>query len=62
MRIKIDYLKSQKVEASDNWSGTLEQAKSVAKSAVESGNCDVAEVRDDAGKLLYCYPRTLKSG
>lgn len=42
--------------ASEHWIETLIEAKQQAVDAISSGAAKRAEIRDAAGKVVFCYP------
>ena len=56
---KIIYHRATGV-AADLWPGPFSSARAHAKEAVDKGNAERAEVRDEAGQMVFEYPKTLR--
>lgn len=59
MGYEIRYLKGEKLLGSETWDGFLEDARRLARSAVENGEYDSGEVHGEQG-LIYRWPRTVR--
>lgn len=57
---EIRYLKREVPVGTEPWDGSLKEARGLAKSAVESGEYDAAEVHGPQGRL-FRWPRTVSA-
>jgi hypothetical protein len=58
---RIDYWKDeQNTHSEANWQQSLDEGRRVAKNAVASGISDRVEIRNEAGDLLWQFPRVCK--
>lgn len=57
----IAYMQNCRLVAEEPWEGSFSEAQDLAKSAVDSGEYDRAEIRDETGQLKFHYPRALRS-
>jgi hypothetical protein len=56
---EIRYLKGERPLGIETWDGSLDEARGMAKAAVESGEYDSGEVHGEQG-LIYRWPRTVR--
>jgi hypothetical protein len=57
MAYTIDYMKSGRIEWTDDLRDTLESAKAVDKKAVEDGTAESIEIRNERGDQVFQFPR-----
>jgi hypothetical protein len=55
---EIRYLKRERAVGMEPWNGSLEDARGLAKSAVQGGEYDAAEIHGTEG-LVFRWPRTV---
>ena len=58
MEYTLSYIQRGKA-STEAWVGSFAEAKAHAKKAVLLGSADRTEIRDNAGKLVFHYPRVL---
>jgi len=56
----ITYMETRGVTHQDFWRGALARAQDVARNAVDSGGWKRVEIRNDAGELIFHYPRVMR--
>jgi hypothetical protein len=61
MTYAIDLLEGGRSAATEYWPGRFDAAKEQAKNAVLTGCAERVEIRDESGKLLFHYPRTMRA-
>ena len=59
LRYRVFYHSTAGVTA-EIWSGGFVAAKKHATEAVENGDADRVEVRDDADRVVFRYPKSLE--
>jgi hypothetical protein len=57
---EIRYLKREVAVGTESWNGSLQDARGLAQSAVNSGEYDAAEVHGPDGRL-FRWPRTVRA-
>lgn len=62
MSMTINYIEAGRIEWSDFWKGSFQEAREVATTAVQSHTCDHAEIRSSDGRLIFHFPRLLRAG
>ena len=61
MTYAIDLLIRGRSAATEYWASRFDDAKVYAKNAVLTGCAERVEIRDESGKLLFHYPRTMRT-
>ena len=61
MVIQIDYFKQSQLASSDISISNFALAQDIARDAVLTGAAERTEIRDEAGSLLFHYPRVMHS-
>ena len=54
----ICYINDEFIKSDEPWAGNLKEAKTIARNAVESSECETVEIRNDVGDLVWRYPTT----
>ncbi|MXO85559.1 hypothetical protein GRI38_05900 [Altererythrobacter aurantiacus] len=60
MAYSISYIKASRPEAEERFNGNFSDAKIIGRNAVDSGEYDRVEIRDNQNKLVWHYPRALR--
>jgi hypothetical protein len=61
MTYAIDLLERGRSAATEYWAGGFDAAKEHAENAILTGCAERVEIRDERGKLLFHYPRTMRA-
>lgn len=58
MALRIRYMDSALIVSEELWAGNMKEAKTIARNAVQSNECETVEIRNDVGDLVWRYPTT----